>query len=39
MNFLQRIWADKLTFLLLRNEQGDESLDLESEHRSCRTHR
>ena len=23
--FLQRIWADKLTFLLLRNEQGDES--------------
>ena len=23
--FLQGIWADKLTFLLLRNEQGDES--------------
>jgi hypothetical protein len=23
--FLQRIWADKLTFLLLRNEQGDQS--------------
>jgi Protein of unknown function (DUF1631) len=24
-DFLQRIWADKLTFLLLRDEQGDES--------------
>jgi hypothetical protein len=24
-DFLQRIWADKLTFMLLRDEQGDES--------------
>jgi hypothetical protein len=27
LNFLQRIWADKLTFVLLRSEQGDESED------------
>ena len=25
--FLQRIWADKLTFILLRSPQGDESAD------------
>ena len=25
--FLQRIWADKLTFILLRSQQGDESED------------
>ena len=25
--FLQHIWADKLTFILLRNDQGDESED------------
>jgi hypothetical protein len=25
--FLQRIWADKLTFILLRTDQGDESED------------
>jgi len=25
--FLQRIWADKLTFILLRNDQGDASDD------------
>ena len=25
--FLQRIWADKLTFILLRSQQGDESDD------------
>jgi len=25
--FLQRIWADKLTFILLRSQQGDESKD------------
>ena len=27
LEFLQRIWADKLTFILLRSQQGEESED------------
>jgi len=30
LEFLQRIWADKLTFILLRNDQHDESADWEN---------
>jgi hypothetical protein len=29
-NFLQRLWADKLTFILLRNADGDTSADWKS---------
>jgi len=27
MHFLQRVWADKLTFILLRSEKGDKSAE------------